>query len=888
MEKIKPAGYSTASISESSSIRTLKSLLDFKKVIAYVSENDKTPNHDGYLELIDFDGVPLGEIKVQVKTLRKKYKKPSYPLKFSILKYVKDVCQIPFLLIAVDNKLEKVFWKHISKELADSYLNNRSRLKKGQKTISINFDLDNELKVDEPYDRWLRLIDQGSISEGRPKIIRIDVDKSKPFLDQSYLYFKTLYSEIGFIPTNLLAASRPIISSVNGAYYNSFKLKSDNSKFFALLEQTKIGSNGKLKCSSTKLTLGSKGQHEKLKFIIKHLTGNLVEEVSYDGSSVEISELVEYEVCECLRCQLERLEFKSLSSNLSATDGSLEELIIRAFTNYKLGNFLWSSEQFIKASELSLIKGKLITHFIIQYNLSKLGRLLRRRMYLGDVSIRNVIPKIESIDLDHLFCGIGNSPLFPVIDWIYKEKFLASAERKIGQYVKKIKLQYDSSLHGGRSSNSDYYLLVNEFGKIDYFLRNNFIIFDQFSEYIALANLFTEGLYASHATTAVDNSSLKGLNNWMLLSFIRYCEPKYLISIFNRYKLTKLTYKPNNEDNHIAVNILRLFTGTKDSFRLSKIHFEEKNDEFIESYARNIRSAIVIASQCDFNKKNIQKIATQLCQYVENYAVYNDLKFVQYFIELNHDKLQKAHFKKFIFAGITNSSFHYQYYIESISNSVVKSGQVIEFDDNEYKRLKSLVTSKCVQCNKEHSLTFLVYIHRMIQNIEQRKEIESLINIELSKQTNFELFGLSVIYDTIPLKESLLIKYVNEAKPVIITKGKVRTFNTGSPEERYYNLSFLLNICFKEDVNLNDDVFDPLRGISPYYNWLLDMENFDYFLFDPKWITEYATIYYLKRMFHSKKLEENLKKYLKSIESFHQTEILQTYLNIYVRKTWRS
>jgi hypothetical protein len=61
-------------------------------------------------------------------------------------------------------------------------------------------------------------------------------------------------------------------------------------------------------------------------------------------------------------------------------------------------------------------------------------------------------------------------------------------------------------------------------------------------------------------------------------------------------------------------------------------------------------------------------------------------------------------------------------------------------------------------------------------------------------------------------------------------------------------LGAIINLCLKFNIDLTSDRFDHFKGFDPYYDWLMDMGNFDYSKFDPRWITEYTTTFYLREM----------------------------------------
>ena len=61
--------YSTSVFIESEGNLILKKALSFsKRLSCFFSENDKTPNTDGFFELIDDQGVPIKRFNVQIKS----------------------------------------------------------------------------------------------------------------------------------------------------------------------------------------------------------------------------------------------------------------------------------------------------------------------------------------------------------------------------------------------------------------------------------------------------------------------------------------------------------------------------------------------------------------------------------------------------------------------------------------------------------------------------------------------------------------------------------------------------------------------------------------------------------------------------------------------------
>jgi hypothetical protein len=168
MEQIKGGSYPNNSFLEEGSILILKNILHThsKKFKPYISENDKTPNTDGKIEVLTESQSQYGLLDVQIKTLDKKKSKVSYSVELKLLAYIRDSSQIPFVLIVVDQYGKKAYWKHIDSEIAYSLIQKTiSRdQKKGKSTterskIGVIFEEANELSNNQLWNHWKALLD---------------------------------------------------------------------------------------------------------------------------------------------------------------------------------------------------------------------------------------------------------------------------------------------------------------------------------------------------------------------------------------------------------------------------------------------------------------------------------------------------------------------------------------------------------------------------------------------------------------------------------------------------------------------------------------------------------------------------------------------------------
>lgn len=145
----KPAGYGPTDAAEVEAITIFRSSLDPKVIKADIKERDKYPNIDGYLELVDSEGFPMGKLEVQVRKIPDGHVKYQCPKELFVYA---GRTTLPVILACVDTKNKKVFWKHIKEEDFPSDT--------GQSSVNISFDLEHmQITSDRKYyTRWLTII----------------------------------------------------------------------------------------------------------------------------------------------------------------------------------------------------------------------------------------------------------------------------------------------------------------------------------------------------------------------------------------------------------------------------------------------------------------------------------------------------------------------------------------------------------------------------------------------------------------------------------------------------------------------------------------------------------------------------------------------------------
>jgi hypothetical protein len=154
--------------------------------------------------------------------------------------------------------------------------------------------------------------------------------------------------------------------------------------------------------------------------------------------------------------------------------------------------------------------------------------------------------------------------------------------------------------------------------------------------------------------------------------------------------------------------------------------------------------------------------------------------------------------------------------------------------------------------------------------------IKKALEQSLKQKFDFDIFYFGSVNGIIKLEKPKLMRLINEFN---IDSKKVFPF--GRAYENHY-LDKILMLCFRFNIDTAQQEFQKFKLLHPYYEWVIDMEGFDYTKFEPEWVLSHRIMPYYKKMAKSKKLRSALLSYIRN--NYHagieQVLIKITYFNV--------
>lgn len=205
---------------------------------------------------------------------------------------------------------------------------------------------------------------------------------------------------------------------------------------------------------------------------------------------------------------------------------------------------------------------------------------------------------------------------------------------------------------------------------------------------------------------------------------------------------------------------------------------------------------------------------------------------------------------------INNSSFHNEDIFESFS-SIENYKLDLEVSEQEFEVISVMLLNKCPECREFHR-NMLLHIYPILSE-KLQEHIKAMVNDKLNSAFDKDLYYLSVLANIIDYRP-FFDRYLNQFIPPI-KNTKSRFFFEG--EIRYRELNDLMNLVFKTKAKLKSVFKEQFSGLSNYYDWLIDMHTFDYSKFEPIWLIQYPTKYYLQEAFSNENVRVAVRRFLK-------------------------
>jgi hypothetical protein len=714
------------------------------------------------------------------------------------------------------------------------------------------------------------------------KIInKVAIDKTKPILDQLYEYLEKRMLLWSFIPKKMLFEHYPfILSNVFRYSHRPFTIITDNKDVFDLLTKIKI-ENGVVACEDPCLIQNNEYE-KKISFIFKALRQNNIERVAFkDDSEVNIIYTPSSTICNCQICVFKRIDWTDILDlthfpERVEIEENLDEKIKIAYGQYKVGNYYKSALLFEKLLNDYSNQNDILV-YIIKFNLKHLAAIIRNN-YWDDSEKQRFADKLSDIDLEKAYEDCETFEDQEILQWLHRKDFIKQATLEMHDLTEQI----TDHFYGRNSGYNDNTLsLLETYLEAESFLDKNSIIYDYYSEFKSLTNLLTHGLFASYGCNPLLGGKLISFNdnnlNKLLFSGNAEIIQKYLI----RFKLENMKYESDSPRGQtifdVIVSLIEKYNQIQNSYY---VHKQTLSNYFWDTYTNLINNSLTILAMIDLPEDKFNIVVAKILTLLEtpNHLIYHRIfKHLRFLFNKKHKSLSDDLLYSFSIAGLKDRKFHSDRFFEVLAGIINDREIKVPVSDQHFQLIRENFLDNQYINSADNSWFDIGYIFGILESDEQKKEIRSHLKQLLEANYKSHNYYLASMFDIIMPEETFNNLYDSEIEAIIDLGPIKRPFHN----KQYFvdtRIDNYLNFCLKHSLTVPTQIRNKSVALGPYYQWLFDMESFNYDNFNKDWLYNHFTLYFKQAFRKSEKLKSHL---LKLIKDDPNTEIERIFVITY-------
>ena len=576
--------------------------------------------------------------------------------------------------------------------------------------------------------------------------------------------------------------------------------------------------------------------------------------------------LEQHESCNCLQCKLIEFNYREIISSVESVDicqrNTDSDNMHRAYALLKTGQFVKAYYLFENIKYHASEVEDYIMFFLSCYN----QKLFRNYIHFwneqnnSEVEFDDIKQSIDGIDLNRIIIEMPiHDDVKNTLTSIKENSILLHARSSIKDDILRVHEIYNNYKQEGFYTNGPCYWfnIQSQFYLVWNFYHKNFLYNDDLSEFTELAHDYIETMIASNMISVKYEQRLEFYSPFFLFVFCNYGLPDKLIKLLEEYKVEKIKFEDlekvlkdfvesfenlcgsgydKNDSWGESINENKLF-----KFRTTNLSF------FANKIQRQFGNFMLLFSNLDLGEATVNKVLVETLNFLEVSTLFNFHDSHKYFLEFvskNIFLFSEQNIIRLINYSISDNIWSAPV-ISSICDSIInKRNQTSIIDENLYKRILNRTNER------RKRATYIADITPFYQLLvpEFRSDFFQKIKAEYSKDcirngganpfSSLHKWGVWNPIDNNDMFDLFLTSLLKKTKdyPDIEINDNLESVNMNS-YAGINELYFFVFLIYKYKLFSHESVTKVYEHInSSMFKWALKPNEFDYYLFDYKWI----------------------------------------------------
>lgn len=686
-----------------------------------------------------------------------------------------------------------------------------------------------------------------------------------------------LFEGIHVIPTNIITKLYPFKGKDKTSLYGE-NLSTDNEEFFDFMSNLSFN-NDQIELLDANVDYFDIPEfQDKIKKILGFFIYNYIRHVEWSGKGTKtricVHVLFSSGGCDCERCAYGSLNLLKAKEILSRPHETLkaERKLRKGYTYFLMSDYIGAYEMHKEVlKDLNISKHPSL-YTIAKFNMLQIKNFIYSSYFGSDRhEILRELEK-ENFVLDEILMPAYFIDVFKVIKG---NDFINNALWRIDNSLTDIQKVWLSDKRGGEATNSHAENLMIDFTRAYNFIEYNLLIYNDYRDFEVLVNKAIEGFLAMYDIVNSASSKYESLSSTVIDRWLFHAEPKHIRHLLiSKYRIQSLRIE---DADGVFEDLNTYIQNLIDSSEVIIKNFEDQNHSHSDKIRKIISNYLLIIGVIEITPEQRNILFEKYLHLIKKLEkwYFTVFEFVSFFLSCKHE-VTKENLEKTLELLILHNHFRHDAFSSAMLQYVEKSlGADIEETVKKMLQLDEITVGLFRSGEKLSDSTWLInHFSEGTKNNLANEVVERL-------RENFDddLYYNFAAYDIIGFHQDLFQKFVDQT-PDYTKRQTGHQILTGKKLQKNYHLTQVVDQIFKYDVPITAELMalSERAGEQKYYEWLLDMENFDYSLFKPYWILHQTNVNYFKAYRRSEKLKVALAGALKTQ---YIEQISRVFLNIF-------
>jgi hypothetical protein len=585
-----------------------------------------------------------------------------------------------------------------------------------------------------------------------------------------------------------------------------------------------------------------------------------------NSPEIELIHLKNDVSCECLQCLLTDFKYGKvlslLESETSFATNDESDNIYQAYAYMKTGQFVKAYSLFENIKSQASAVQSYIVFFISCYN----QRLIRNYIHFWNEQngsedyFDEIKQSIDSVNIDKIILEMPiHDDVKKTLIYIKENSILIDTRKQIKEDIIRVKEIYNNYKQEGFSSSGPCYWfkIESQFYLVWNFYYKNFLFNDETIEFSDLSHDYIETMIASNMVSLKYEQRLKFYSPFFNLVFCTYGIPDKLKKILQEYSVEKFDFE---ESEKVLKDLEESFQNLcrsgydKTDFLGESINenmlFEFRTTNlsfFANKIQRQFGNFMLLFPKLDLGETAVNNVLVETLNFLEVSTLFNFHDSHKYFLEFVSKYIflfSEQNITRLINYSISDNIWSAPV-ISSICDSIInKISQPAIIDEDLYMRILNRTNERRKRSTYIADVTpfYQLLVPELRSDFYQKIQVEystdCIRNCGVNPYSSLYKWGVWNPIDNNDMFDMFLTSLFEKTKgyPDIEINDNLESVNINSYaglNELYFFVALTYK-CKLFDHESVSKVYEHINSLM--FKWALKPNDFDYSLFDYKWI----------------------------------------------------